>query len=439
MRRTILELAWPAIVGNLLQTVVSMVDLAMVGRLGPVAVAAVGLGGQMLWFLNALIVSVTVGTTALVARFIGAQKKKDAEHVLVQSLLLVLLLSLVLTGFWYIFAEKALLLIGATEEVAEVGATYIRIVFMSTPCIFMIFNSEGALRGAGDTKTPMKVGIVMNLINVVLNYVLIFGKWGFPVLGVKGAGIATAIAYVWASITYVIIFFSGRFVLKIPRKNSFSFNIETVKRILRIGIPTGIQRIVMSGSMIFYVSIIASFGTTALAAHQIGLRIESLSYMPGFGFAVAATALVGQNLGARKPEKAEQSGWEAAKLCAVFMGLMGAFMILFPKQMAHFFVSEPEVIDLAAWYLRIVAISEPPLALIFTLAGGLRGAGETRPPLYISIFGLWIFRIPLAYVLGMVLGWGPIGAWTAMTIDTFVRGGLYVYQFRRGTWKEVKV
>ncbi len=439
MRRTILELAWPAIVGNLLQTVVSMVDLAMVGRLGPVAVAAVGLGGQMLWFLNALIVSVTVGTTALVARFIGAQKKKDAEHVLVQSLLLVLLLSLVLTGFWYIFAEKALLLIGATKEVAEVGATYIRIVFMSTPCIFMIFNSEGALRGAGDTKTPMKVGIVMNLINVVLNYVLIFGKWGFPVLGVKGAGIATAIAYVWASITYVIIFFSGRFVLKIPRKNSFSFNIETVKRILRIGIPTGIQRIVMSGSMIFYVSIIASFGTTALAAHQIGLRIESLSYMPGFGFAVAATALVGQNLGARKPEKAEQSGWEAAKLCAVFMGLMGAFMILFPKQMAHFFVSEPEVIDLAAWYLRIVAISEPPLALIFTLAGGLRGAGETRPPLYISIFGLWIFRIPLAYVLGMVLGWGPIGAWTAMTIDTFVRGGLYVYQFRRGTWKEVKV
>lgn len=439
MRRTILELAWPAIVGNLLQTVVSMVDLAMVGRLGPVAVAAVGLGGQMLWFLNALIVSVTVGTTALVARFIGAQKKKDAEHVLVQSLLLVLLLSLVLTGFWYIFAEKALLLIGATKEVAEVGATYIRIVFMSTPCIFLIFNSEGALRGAGDTKTPMKVGIVMNLINVVLNYVLIFGKWGFPVLGVKGAGIATAIAYVWASITYVIIFFSGRFVLKIPRKNSFSFNIETVKRILRIGIPTGIQRIVMSGSMIFYVSIIASFGTTALAAHQIGLRIESLSYMPGFGFAVAATALVGQNLGARKPEKAEQSGWEAAKLCAVFMGLMGAFMILFPKQMAHFFVSEPEVIDLAAWYLRIVAISEPPLALIFTLAGGLRGAGETRPPLYISIFGLWIFRIPLAYVLGMVLGWGPIGAWTAMTIDTFVRGGLYVYQFRRGTWKEVKV
>ncbi|MBU7011287.1 MAG: MATE family efflux transporter [Theionarchaea archaeon] len=439
MRRTILELAWPAILGNLLQTVVSMVDLAMVGRLGPVAVAAVGLGGQMLWFLNALIVSVTVGTTALVARFIGAQEKKDAEHVLVQSLLLVLLLSLVLTGFWYIFAEKALLLIGATKEVAEVGATYIQIVFLSTPCIFMIFNSEGALRGAGDTKTPMKVGIVMNLINVVLNYVLIFGKCGFPVLGVKGAGIATAIAYVWASITYVIIFFSGRFVLKISGKNSFSFNIETVKRILKIGIPTGIQRIIMSGSMIFYVSIIASFGTTALAAHQIGLRIESLSYMPGFGFAVAATALVGQNLGARQPQKAEQSGWEAAKLCAVFMGLMGAFMILFPKQMAHFFVSEPEVIDLAAWYLRIVAISEPPLALIFTLAGGLRGAGETRSPLYISIFGLWIFRLPLAYVLGMVLGWGPIGAWTAMTIDTFVRGGLYVYQFRRGTWKEVKV
>ena len=439
MRRAILELAWPAILGNLLQTIVSMVDLVMVGRLGAVAVASVGLGGQMLWFLNALVVAVTVGTTALVARFIGAKKREEAEHVLVQSLMLVLVISFFLTGFWYIFAEKALLLIGASQEVAELGGTYIRIVFLGTPCIFLIFNSEGALRGAGDTKTPMKVGAVMNLINVVLNYVLIFGKFGFPALGVRGAGIATAAAFVWASLTYVIIFFSGRFVLRISRKDKFSFDKKTVKRILKIGIPTGVQRITMSGSMIFYVSIIAGFGTTALAAHQIGLRVESLSYMPGFGFAVAATTLVGQNLGAKNPQKAEESGWGAAKLCAVFMGLMGFLMILFPKQMAHLFVSEPEVINLAAWYLRIVAVSEPPLALIFTLAGGLRGAGETRSPLYISIFGLWIFRIPLAYFLGVILGWGAIGAWTAMTIDTFVRGGLYVYQFKKGKWKEVNV
>lgn len=438
MRRTILELAWPAILGNLLQTVVSMVDLVMVGRLGAAAVASVGLGGQMLWFLNALMVSVTVGTTALVARFIGAEKRKDAEHVLMQSLLLGLLLSIVLTVFWYLSAEKALLLIGATEEVAALGGTYIRIVFLSTPCIFMIFTSEGALRGAGDTKTPMKVGATMNLINVILNYILIFGKFGFPALGVRGAGIATAVAFVWASITYTFIFLSGKFVLKIP-KERVSLNVKTVKRILRIGIPAGIQRVTMSGSMIFYVSIIASFGTTALAAHQIGLRVESLSYMPGFGFAVAATALVGQNLGAKNPKKAEESGWEAAKLCALLMGAVGLFMIVFPKQMAHLFVADPEVVDLAAWYLRIVAVSEPPLALIFTLAGGLRGAGETRSPLYISVFGLWIFRIPLAYVLGVTLGWGAVGAWTAMTIDTFVRGGLYVYQFRKGKWKEVKV
>jgi putative MATE family efflux protein len=421
-----------------MQTVVSMVDLVMVGRLGATAVASVGLGGQMLWFLYALMVSVSVGTTALVARFIGAEQKKDAEHVLVQSLFLILLLSSVLTVFWYVFAEKLLLLIGATEEVAALGGTYIRIVFLSTPCIFMIFNSEGALRGAGDTKTPMKVGITMNLINVILNYVLIFGKFGFPALGVRGAGIATATAFVWASVIYVFIFLSGRFVLKIP-KERVSFNVKTVKRILRIGIPAGIQRITMSGSMIFYVSIIASFGTTALAAHQIGLRVESLSYMPGFGFAVAATALVGQNLGAKNPKKAEESGWEAAKMCALLMGTVGLFMIVFPRHMAHLFVADPEVVELAAWYLRIVALSEPPLALIFTLAGGLRGAGETRSPLYISVFGLWLFRIPLAYVLGVTLGWGAVGAWTAMTIDTFVRGGLYVYQFKKGKWKEIKV
>jgi putative MATE family efflux protein len=437
MRRQILELAWPAILGNLLQTIVSMVDLVMVGRLGAVAVASVGLGGQMLWFLNALMVSVTVGTTALVARFIGAKQKKDAEHVLMQSMILVLLLSSFLTVFWYIFAEKALLLIGASHEVSELGGTYIRIVFLSTPCIFMIFTSEGALRGAGDTKTPMKVGATMNLINVVLNYILIFGKFGFPALGVRGAGIATATAYVWAAVTYIVIFFSGKFILRMRRE--FTLDTKTVKRIIRIGIPASIQRVVMSGSMILYVSIIAGFGTTALAAHQIGLRVESLSYMPGFGFAVAATALVGQNLGARNPQKAEESGWGAAKLCALLMGTAGLFMILFPRPMARLFVADMEVVDLAAWYLRIVAISEPPLAVIFTLAGGLQGAGDTRSPLYISVFGLWIFRIPLAYFLGVVLGWGAVGAWTAMTIDTFVRGVLYIYRFKAGKWKEVKV
>lgn len=439
MRGTIFRLAWPAIVGNLLQTVVNMVDLVMVGRLGAAAVASVGLGGQLLWFLNALMFSVTVGTTALIARFVGAKEEEKAEHVLVQSLILVLLISIGLTVFWYVFAKEALLLIGASEQVAELGSTYIRIVFLSTPCIFVIFNSEGALRGAGDTKTPMMVGAVMNLINVVLNYILIFGKLGFPAMGVKGAGIATAISFLWASLTYLVIFFSGRFVLRISRREKLSLKGETVKRILRIGIPSGVERIIMSGSMIFYVSIITGFGTAALAAHQIGLRIESLSYMPGFGFAVAATALVGQNLGAGDPERAAKSGWEAAKLCVILMSVVGAFMFVFPRPMARLFVSEQDVVELAVFYLRIVAVSEPFLALVFTLSGGLRGAGETRSPLYISVFSLWLFRIPLAYFLGVVLQWGAVGAWVGMTVETFVRGILYVYRYRQGKWKDVKV
>ncbi|MGD2073244.1 MAG: MATE family efflux transporter, partial [Candidatus Thorarchaeota archaeon] len=227
MRQKIFELAWPAILGNLLQTIVSLVDLIMVGQLGSVAVASVGLGGQMLWFLYAIIVAVSVGTTALVARFIGAEKKEKAEHVLTQSIMLVLLLSAVLTVVCYIFAEDFFLLIGATSDVAQLGYTYIRIVFMSTPCIFMIFNAQGALRGAGDTKTPMKVGAVMNSINVILNYGLIFGKFGLPALGVQGAGIATAIAYVWAAATYTMIFFSKKFALGISWEG-FSFDLEMV-------------------------------------------------------------------------------------------------------------------------------------------------------------------------------------------------------------------
>lgn len=439
MRRRILELAWPAVLGNVLQTLVSMVDLIMVGGLGAAAVASVGLGGQLLWFSNALMVAVAVGTTALVARCVGAGEKREAEHILIQSLIIVCLLSSMLTVFWYVSAESVLRLIGADEQVAQLGGSYIRMVFLSTPSMFLVLVAEGALRGAGDTKTPMWVGAIMNSINVVLNYILIFGKLGFPAMGVKGAGIATGIAFVWASLAYVCMFFSGRFVLKISREDDLSLKRETIRRILNIGIPTGVQRIVMSGSMIFYVSIVAGFGTVALAAHQIGLRVESLSYMPGFGFAVAATALVGQNLGAKDTKKAEESGWEAAKLCAWFMGIVGVLMIIFARPMALLFVSDPEVVDLAVWYLRIVAVSEPPLAVVFTLVGGLQGAGDTRSPLYISVFGLWLFRIPLAYVLGITLGWGVLGAWTAMTLDTFVRGGMCVYWFKKGKWKEIKV
>lgn len=439
IHKKIIILAWPAVVGNILRTIVGIVDMMMVGRLGAVSAAAVGLGGQFLWFAMALMAAVGVGTTALIARFIGASKRKEAEKILIQSIELTIFLSIFLTFFGIAFSEDFLRILGASENVVLEGSIYIRIVFLSTIFNFIGFNSAAALRGAGDTKTPMFVDVVVNISNIILNYVLIFGKFGFPALGVKGAAIATAISFVLGGILILLVLFSGRFVLRLNLKDSFHPEIKTIRRILKIGIPASIQQIVMSGSMIVYVWIIVGFGTVSLAAHQIGLRIESLSYMPGFGFAVAATALVGQNLGAKKPGEAEMSGWESTKLCGIFMGFMGFLMILFPTLLAGMFIDDQEVIGLTAWYLRIVAISEPPLAVIFVLAGTLRGAGDTRFPLYISVFGLWVFRIPLAYFLGITCGYGAIGAWSAMTIDTFVRGFLYILRFKSGKWKEVEI
>lgn len=437
-RRKILALAWPAVVGNIMYTVVSLVDMIMVGSLGPKALAAVGLGGLIIWISYGIMASVATGTTALVARFTGAGEKDNTERALVQSFVLVALFSLFITALALAYSEKILLLIGAERAVAELGGVYLRAVFLATLFIFSGFVAEGALRGAGDTKTPLKIDIIINATNIALDYLLIYGNLGFPKLGVLGAGMASAFSFTLGAVLYFAVLLSGRYVLSLKPSN-IGVDFSMMRRILRIGVPSSIEKLIMSGSMTVYTSIIVGFGTIPLAAHQIGLRIEALSFMPGIGFAVAATALVGQNLGAGNREKAYNIGWETSKLCAWLMSIIGLILFLFPKEFILFFTRDEGVIELGILYLRLVAISQPFLALTFVLAGGLNGAGDTRRVMYTTIFGLWFFRLPLAYFLGVTLGYGVFGAWVAMIIDIFVRSLILGYRFKSRKWMEIEV
>ncbi len=459
-QRRIWQLAWPAIIANVSQTLLNLVDTLMVGHVSALAIAAVGLGGQVSWFMFPIMMSVSVGTLALVARAVGAREFQRAELVLEQSLYLSFLLGIPVLLFGWFFGDNVLRIMGAKGELLSLAYAYLKVVFLFYPVRFVVFTINSALRGAGDTKTPMKVGILMNVLNALFDYLLIYGKLGFPRLGAVGAAWASGIGISSAFVVLMALLLSNRLILKF--EPSWRFDTEIVGKIVRIGIPALIERGLFSFYNFLYMSIVTRFGDVALAAHQIGLRIESIAYMPAFGFNVATSALVGQNLGAKKPEEAEKTVYEAMKMAGLFMGVMGAVLILFPRYLVMPFLNpnDPnyaEVLRLARIYLIIVGISEVPLAWVFVLSGALRGAGDTKSPMYVTAISKLLFRIIPAYFLGFgfsipsfhVLGFtfpgfafeglGVIAAWIAMSLETFTSAAMYWWIFKRGKWKHVKV
>jgi len=450
LRRRIWALAWPAILANISSTLVNLVDMIMVGQLGSLAIASVGLGGQFSWFMMPVMFAVSTGTLALVARFVGAKDFEMAERVLEQGIYLAFLTSIPVLFLGLVWGDDALRIMGATQDVINLGYSYIRIFFLFYPINFMGFAAYSALRGAGDTKTPMMLGILTNATNVILNYLLIFGKFGFPRMEVRGAALASGISITIAFMVGLVLFLRGHLVLKL--KLNLLFDVDIIKRILKIGIPATIERALFSFYNFIYISIVTRFGTIALAAHQVGLRVESMAYMPAFGFNVATSALVGQSLGAKKPEEAEKVVYESLKMVSLFMGIMAVVLIAFPKYLVMPFItrSDPnyaEVLHLAAIYLLIVGISEVPLGWIFVLGGALRGAGDTKSPMYVTAVSKLLFRILPAYIFGFgislwiihIKGMGVIAAWLAMSLETFTSAAMFWWLFKRGKWKSIKV
>jgi putative MATE family efflux protein len=338
--------------------------------------------------------------------------------------------------------------------------SYLKVVFLFYPVRFVAFSFNSALRGAGDTKTPMKLGILMNVVNALFDYFLIYGKLGFPRLGPVGAAWASGIGISVAFLVGAYLLVRGKLILKFHP--SWRFHAGMVWRILRIGIPALIERSLFSFYNFLYISIVTRFGDVALAAHQIGLRVESIAYMPAFGFNVASSALVGQSLGEGNPEKAEKTVYEALKMVTAFMAVMAFILVAFPKYLVMPFLtsSDPhynEVLHLASIYLIIVGVSEVPLGWVFVLSGSLRGAGDTKSPMYVTAVSKLLFRIIPSYLLGFGFsvppfridgrtfpgftfrGLGVIAAWLAMSLETFTTAAMFWWIFRRGRWKHVKV
>jgi len=430
----ILSISIPAALKNLLDMVQVLIDLLMVGTLGVASLAAVGLGMQFIMVLNAIMNLYVVGGNALISRYIGARRFHRANLTFFNLLLLALVLSLFSMGVGSLGAKQFYLWMGTGEEVAELGKAYFGTLSLGMPLIFLDALYFNALSAAGKTKASLFIKIVSALLNVALNYILIFGHFGFEARGIQGAAIATIISYGFNVVIYSILVSQESSALRFY----FYFSLHTMKSILKIGLPASIERLISVASFMVFVLVITLYGTEALAGYQVGLRIEGIAFMPGFGFSIAAMALVGQSLGAKNPELAYNEAKMVVKIAAGFMGFIGLFLIFIPEVFCVYFTQDEKTIELASLYLRLVGLSQIPLATVFVLSGALRGAGATRSTLKLNVGSLIFLRVlPSLYVSTITedIFW----IYIVMISETYIKGGLFWYVFKQGKWKSIKL
>ncbi len=441
LRGSIMNLALPATMQMFLQTLAGIVTQIVVGHLGAVDIAGVGLANRYLFLLMGVLSAVSVGNTALVARYTGAGDSRMAHRVLAQSLVSGLMAGVLLAVSGILTARPFLvfLTLGRCEpEVIAAGTLYLKIIFASMILNLPMLFVNGALQGAGDTKTPLIITVSMNIVEVALSYPLTYGLGPWPGHGLAGAAMAQGIARVAGGLLAIMVILHPRLgKMRLTRDLPYKPDWRLLRGILQIGVPAAGEQMAVQFGQIVYTMMVSGLGTVAIASNQLVMTIQQLSFMPGMGFGVAATTLVGQALGAGKPESAEQFGWRTNRYAAYFMGSMGVIFFFGARLLAAIFTSDSAVRALTAYCLHIMAFSQIPFSVLAVLNGGLRGAGDTRYVMYITSVGQWGIRLVLSLLLGLWAGWGLPGFWTAMFIDVLVRAALVILRFRSGTWKSI--
>lgn len=425
----IIALAVPAMIENTLQTVVGFVDTLFVSKLGLNEVTAVGVANAVLAVYIAIFMALGVGTSSLIARSIGAGNMDKAKSIARQSTIISAIFGLVFGVITLFFSEPLLRLMGAKSNVLADGITYFRIV--ATPSIFisLMFIFGSILRATGDTKTPMKVSWWTNFIHIGLDYVLIFGVFGIKGFGVAGAALATVIVRIIGTIVLFVFIKRSKVSFSIfgaySKGDSFS--------ILKLSTPTAIERLIMRLGQVLYFGLIVKIGADTYAAHTIAGNIETFSYMPGYGLAIAATTLVGQSVGAKRSKEAYQYGMMTTWIAVVFMSFIGVLLFFLSPWFATWFTNDKNAINMVVTALRIDAFAQPALAFGLVLAGALQGAGDTKSPMYSTAIGMWVIRVLGLYILGIHFGMGIAGVWLSIAIDLYVRAIFLLFRFKNNS------
>lgn len=439
IRQKVLQLAGPSLAEMVLINLVQMLNMIMVGRVSAEAVVAVGLTNQPIFFALAAFMALNVGTTAIVARSIGSGDYEQANKVAQQTFILNIVLSIIIICTTFPFAKHILTFMGAEAGVLVDGVLYAQIMFLSLGFIVISMSLTAVLRGAGDTRTPARINIISNILVIVIGFPLIYGYFGLPAMGVIGAGIATAIARFVSAIWVIYVLFSGNFVIQLKWREIMMWHTDLIKRVVHIGLPAAGEQFALRGGQIIFAIIVAGLGTTTFAANQICFSIIGLTFMPGMAFAIAATTLVGQGLGAKRPDLAEKFGWETRKIGMWVAGVLGVMFIIFAPYIMMLYTTDPEVIRQGAIALRVVGCIQIAQATQFILSGALRGAGDTKYPLYATFIGVWGFRVALCLLFVMVFEWGILGAWLAIAADQIVRSFIIYARYKQGKWKTLTV
>ncbi|HHY76858.1 MAG TPA: MATE family efflux transporter [Firmicutes bacterium] len=433
IRRNILNMVWPVATENILQFLIGFVNTAMVGRLGAATILAVGLSGRVSMFVWIIFNAIGTGTTVLVAQAIGAEDPQRVRRTAQQALLLGLTIVGVVGTAVFLFAPYLLLAFKATAESLPIGVAYLRILVFSLPfqVVFMIISA--ILRGSGNTRVPMQIAVVTNLVVAGLNSVLIFGRFGLPALGFRGPAVSTIIGQAVGAAIAARYLLSGRSGVDVRLENFFSYDFGLIKRLLGIGIPSSAEMAFWQLASVILFRLVNGFGTEAGAAYQLGLQAEGISYMPTAGFAIAATALVGRSLGARNPALADRYIREIVKWGIALTTITTAILVFGPRVLMRLLTDDEVVIALGAQYLLIMGFSQIPQQISGTLSGSLRGAGDTVTPMISAGVGIWGCRIPLSFLLSR--RFGLAGIWWAINLDQFTRLLIVGAKYLGGKWK----
>lgn len=469
-RRRVFDLALPAVGEQLLNTMVGLAATYLVGNMSPsvaaqlgysstVALNAAGLGGQFFWIVTVLFMAVGVGSTALVSRAVGANDTDSLAGIVRQSLLLAVAVGVITTAGGLLLAEPFLRLVGASAEVVPPGTMFIQISALAFLPTAVLFAGTACLRGAGDTRTPLLVMLGVNVASVLLAWLLIDGNFGMPALGVQGAAIGTAVGRGGGGLVVLLLLLIGRSGLRFqpggrrvaadlgglgdlpgqPAARPPSADRTTLRRLINVGLPSAGEQLIFQAALLIFATFVTGLGEAAYAAHNLAITIESLSFLPGLGYAAAVSALVGQALGARDPRLAERYAYESLLQGGLMMALLGSLMVFFPHQLVSIFTNDPAVVAAAEGPLRAAGLIQPALAVSFITLGALRGAGDTRWPMFSRLITTWVVRLPVTLLLVGWLDAGMAGVWMAMCCDFTLQAIMALRRLDAGRWKDMQV
>jgi len=438
IRKAIFMLSIPMILEMLMESIFALVDIFYVSRVSVNAVATIGLTESVITLVYAVATGLSMAATAVVARRVGEKDLKGASQAATQVIILGVLVSIIVSAFGILYAKEILGLMGAEPDLIAEGYGYTQVLIGGNVTIMLLFLINAIFRGAGNASIAMWTLVLSNGLNIILDPVFIFGFGPVPAFGVQGAAIATTIGRGTAVLFQLGILFYGYGKIKIAIKD-VGIRLNVMFNLIKVSLGGIGQFLIGTSSWVFLMRIMSEFGSEVLAGYTIAIRVMMFTLMPSWGMSNAAATLVGQNLGAEQPDRAEKSVWITGKYNAIFMGLVSLIYLIFAKQIILMFNAQPNVVEYGSLCLRILASGYVFYAYGMVVIQSFNGAGDTKTPTYINFFCFWMFQLPIAYLSAVTFDLGPTGVFLAITLAEVLIAIVGIIWFKKGTWKMVKV